>query len=114
MTVSQYTIPSVVEKTARGERAYRERIGYMPQSPRFPDHLTGNELIDLMTDLRGPATRPLDRELPLCQGEVPCRPHHDRAQGRIVGVGQAAIIHRHAIETGGAERFRTWWDQSVD
>lgn len=46
-----------------GDPAYRSRIGYMPQSPRFPDHLTGNELIALMTDLRGPATRPLDREL---------------------------------------------------
>lgn len=45
-----------------GDPAYRSRIGYMPQSPRFPDHLTGNELIALMTDLRAPTTT-LDREL---------------------------------------------------
>lgn len=34
--------------------AYRARIGYMPQSPRFPENLTGNELIAMLRDLRGP------------------------------------------------------------
>ena len=46
-----------------GDPAYRSRIGYMPQSPRFPDHLTGNELIALMTDLRASTSHTLDREL---------------------------------------------------
>jgi Cu-processing system ATP-binding protein len=46
-----------------GDPAYRSRIGYMPQSPRFPDHLTGTELIALMTDLRGTTSGPLDCEL---------------------------------------------------
>jgi Cu-processing system ATP-binding protein len=43
--------------------AYRERIGYMPQHARFPDHLTGAELLTLMMDLRAaPGTR-MDRTL---------------------------------------------------
>lgn len=33
---------------------YRSRIGYMPQSPRFPENLTGNDLIAMLRDLRGP------------------------------------------------------------
>ncbi len=37
--------------------AYRSRIGYMPQSPRFPENLTGNELIAMLRDLRGPAAK---------------------------------------------------------
>ena len=32
----------------------RERIGYMPQIARFPENLTGGELLDLLTGLRGP------------------------------------------------------------
>ena len=46
-----------------GDPEYRSRIGYMPQSPRFPDHLTGNELIALMTDLRAGSKPTIDREL---------------------------------------------------
>jgi Cu-processing system ATP-binding protein len=33
--------------------AYRHAIGYMPQAPRFPDNLTGREVLDLLADLRG-------------------------------------------------------------
>lgn len=33
--------------------AYRAQVGYMPQSPRFPENLTGNELIAMLRDLRG-------------------------------------------------------------
>lgn len=33
--------------------AYRAKVGYMPQSPRFPENLTGNELIAMLRDLRG-------------------------------------------------------------
>ena len=33
--------------------AYRAAIGYMPQSPRFPENLTANDLITLLSDLRG-------------------------------------------------------------
>lgn len=33
--------------------AYRARIGYMPQIARFPENLTGTELLALLRDLRG-------------------------------------------------------------
>lgn len=33
--------------------AYRARIGYMPQIARFPDHMTGHDLLGLLRDLRG-------------------------------------------------------------
>jgi Cu-processing system ATP-binding protein len=35
--------------------AYRAHIGYMPQIARFPENLTGAELIAMMRDLRGAA-----------------------------------------------------------
>jgi Cu-processing system ATP-binding protein len=44
------------------DHRYRERVGYMPQSARFPDHLTGREVLTLLLGLRGnPADA--DREL---------------------------------------------------
>jgi Cu-processing system ATP-binding protein len=45
-----------------GGDAYRSQIGYMPQIARFPDNLTGAELIALLRDLRGSAAV-LDTEL---------------------------------------------------
>jgi Cu-processing system ATP-binding protein len=36
--------------------AYRARIGYMPQIARFPDNLTGADLLAMMCDLRADAT----------------------------------------------------------
>jgi Cu-processing system ATP-binding protein len=33
--------------------AYRRRIGYMPQIARFPENLTGSELLSFLRDLRG-------------------------------------------------------------
>ena len=42
--------------------AYRARIGYMPQIARFPENLTGAELITMLIDLRG-RTASLDTEL---------------------------------------------------
>ena len=45
-----------------GDPGYRSRIGYMPQAARFPEQLTGRELLDFLVDLRGlPAER--DEEL---------------------------------------------------
>jgi Cu-processing system ATP-binding protein len=41
---------------------YRKRIGYMPQAARFPEHLTGREIIGLLTGLRGRSAG-LDEEL---------------------------------------------------
>jgi Cu-processing system ATP-binding protein len=42
--------------------AYRARVGYMPQAARFPENLTGHEVLRLLSGLRGqPAEQ--DREL---------------------------------------------------
>lgn len=38
-----------------GSPKYRERIGYMPQSARFPENLTANDVFRMVTDLRGHA-----------------------------------------------------------
>ena len=43
--------------------AYRARIGYMPQIARFPEHLSGADLMALLRDLRGVARRDTDEEL---------------------------------------------------
>jgi Cu-processing system ATP-binding protein len=45
-----------------GDEAYRARIGYMPQIARYPENLTGAELIAMLEDLRGPGAQ-LDEEL---------------------------------------------------
>ena len=42
--------------------AYRRHIGYMPQTPSFPEHLTAGEVTRMLKDLRGPDTG-LDTEL---------------------------------------------------
>jgi len=36
-----------------GDPAYRSRVGYMPQIARFPENLTGAELIAMLEELRG-------------------------------------------------------------
>jgi Cu-processing system ATP-binding protein len=41
---------------------YRTQLGYMPQHPRFPENLTGREVVRLLRDLRGDAL-PEDDEL---------------------------------------------------
>ncbi|RMH52155.1 MAG: ABC transporter ATP-binding protein [Bacteroidetes bacterium] len=46
----------------RPDGADRARIGYMPQAARFPENLTGREVIALLKDLRGPAA-PTDESL---------------------------------------------------
>ena len=46
----------------REDGAHRARIGYMPQIARFPENLTGAELLDFMAELRGRPTD-TDREL---------------------------------------------------
>jgi len=40
----------------------RAAIGYMPQIARFPENLTGAELMEMLVDLRGPGAT-LDRDL---------------------------------------------------
>jgi Cu-processing system ATP-binding protein len=41
---------------------YRAAVGYMPQSARFPENLTGRELLTMLRDLRDPAAV-IDEEL---------------------------------------------------
>ncbi len=36
-----------------GDAAYRARIGYMPQLPRFPENLAVREILHMVKDLRG-------------------------------------------------------------
>ena len=43
--------------------AYRRELGYMPQSPRFPDNLTGREVVAMLRDLRGPSAETDDELL---------------------------------------------------
>lgn len=50
-----------------GRDAYRAQIGYMPQIARFPENLSGAELIAMLKDLRG-ASAHLDTELIDCFG----------------------------------------------
>ena len=57
------------------EDAYRARIGYMPQIGRFPDNLTGRDLIAMLEDLRG-GTATLDEEL---MDRFGIRPQLDKA-----------------------------------
>lgn len=45
-----------------GDEGYRSRIGYMPQIARYPENLTGAELLGMLKDLRGADAR-LDEEL---------------------------------------------------
>lgn len=45
-----------------GHPAYRAKIGYMPQQARFPENLTGREVVHLLRDLRDD-TVPEDDEL---------------------------------------------------
>ena len=54
-----------VDGTVVGEDcAYRARIGYMPQIPRFPQNLTGAELLAMLRDMRGERVgQAIDEEL---------------------------------------------------
>jgi Cu-processing system ATP-binding protein len=45
-----------------GDETYRRKIGYMPQIARFPANLTGDELLQMLKELR-PAPDGLDTEL---------------------------------------------------
>jgi Cu-processing system ATP-binding protein len=54
-----------VDGTVVGEDCgYRSRIGYMPQIPRFPQNLTGAELLAMLRDMRGERVgQAIDEEL---------------------------------------------------
>ncbi|MGH7624246.1 MAG: ABC transporter ATP-binding protein [Gemmatimonadaceae bacterium] len=52
----------IKDTLVNGDVSYRAGIGYMSQIVRFPENLTGQELIALLTHLRGTAA-PRDEEL---------------------------------------------------
>ena len=52
---------SVLGQPVGHEPGYRHAIGYMPQAPRFPENLTGHEVLALLADLRQDERR--DEEL---------------------------------------------------
>lgn len=43
----------VGDRVAGADPGYRNDIGYMPQTPRFPDNLSGRELLAMLDDVRG-------------------------------------------------------------
>jgi Cu-processing system ATP-binding protein len=53
---------TVAGEQLRGDSAYRSRIGYMPQIPRYPENLTVLEILEMLKDLRG-RQHDLDEEL---------------------------------------------------
>jgi Cu-processing system ATP-binding protein len=46
---------TVLGHPVNGDERYRHGIGYMPQAARFPENLTGAEVLDMIGDLRGPS-----------------------------------------------------------
>ena len=53
---------AVLGRAVTGDERYRQDIGYMPQGARFPENLTGREVLEMVRDLRGTA-QPQDVEL---------------------------------------------------
>jgi Cu-processing system ATP-binding protein len=50
----------VLGHSVNGGEGYRHGLGYMPQSPHFPDNLTGAEVLTMLRDLRGMESEPDD------------------------------------------------------
>jgi Cu-processing system ATP-binding protein len=49
---------AVLGHHVNGDERYRREVGYMPQVARFPENLTGREVLAMVEDLRGrPASR---------------------------------------------------------
>ncbi len=55
---------TVLGHSVNGDERYRHGIGYMPQAARFPENLTGAEVLAMIGDLRGPG---LERDLELLE-----------------------------------------------
>lgn len=48
----------VLGQPVNGDERYRHGLGYMPQDARFPENLSGNEVLQMVRDLRGPRQSP--------------------------------------------------------
>jgi len=44
---------TVLGQSVNGDERYRRGVGYMPQTARFPENLTGHEVLAMVEDLRG-------------------------------------------------------------
>jgi Cu-processing system ATP-binding protein len=78
----------------RSDGAHRARIGYMPQIARFPDHLTGAELIAMLTDLRRGPVVPDDELLERFElAQVLRRPLRILSGGTRQKVNAAVAFH---------------------
>jgi Cu-processing system ATP-binding protein len=81
-----------------GSASYRARIGYMPQSPCFPDNLSGAEVLALVSSLRkGPRRQSaIDDALVECLGLAPLlkRPVRTLSAGTRQKLS-AALAFRH-------------------
>lgn len=51
------------EHNIKHDWKYRSRIGYMPQTSRFPENMTIAQVIDMMKDIRKPFSTTLDEDL---------------------------------------------------
>ncbi|MDZ4862629.1 MAG: ABC transporter ATP-binding protein [Gemmatimonadota bacterium] len=49
---------TVLGSPVNGDERYRGEIGYMPQAARFPENLTGREVLAMIRDLRGNTSPP--------------------------------------------------------
>lgn len=52
----------LIDGASDHDPAWRARLGYMPQAARFPENLSGREVLRLIRDLRSPGTD-IDEEL---------------------------------------------------
>jgi Cu-processing system ATP-binding protein len=64
-----------------GSFRYRDRIGYMPQAARFPEQLTGREILGILQALRG---HPADVDLALVE-QLSLHRHLDKRVGQLSG-----------------------------
>lgn len=61
MVIPQEGVIEIDGRPIAGEYQYRENIGYMPQTGRYPEHLSVGQLLEMMRDLRKNST--YDEEL---------------------------------------------------
>jgi len=77
---------AVLGETIGADPHYRRFIGYMPQAARFPDNLTGDEVLALLADLRG--------------GEVP----HDDTLRALLGLSVETLARPVRTLSGGTRQ----------
>ena len=77
---------AVLGETIGTDPHYRRFIGYMPQAARYPDNLTGDEVLALLADLRG--------------GEAP----HDHALRASLGLTAETLARPVRMLSGGTRQ----------